>query len=292
MSESLQLRELASIFSSPVYRALAQARWTPTLARLSVLQALGGVSESTPLGMALEKGFTELARHYRVEYVYKNIIASSIIFGRHSPATASAVLEIAAGDSIADIVVLNGVSTAYEIKTDLDQFSRLPRQLEDYSKCFDRVVVVTSRDRAEAALELVPSPHGVVGVDRRGRMRTYREASTDVARLESQAMFQMLRREEYLGILKRTTDLEIPEGENPTWIEARVAFTAIPLDVLQREVLAELRRRGMKVANVAPSIRVLPQSVRALAYSNQLSRVGFRRLLARLSEPVSSLAEL
>lgn len=236
--------------------------------------------------------YTQLARDYRVEYVYKNTIASSMVFGRHSPGTASAVLELSAGDSVADIVVLNGASTAYEIKTDLDQFSRLPHQVADYAKCFDKVVVVTSSSRAEAALELVPAVHGVIGVDRRGRMRTYREPTVDESRLDPHLMFQLLRRDEYLAILKRTGGFGTSAGEDDDWISMRSAFAALPTDVLRHEVLGELRRRGMAVAKINPSIRLLPKSVRALAYSTKLSRVGFNRLLTRLNQPMSSLTAL
>ncbi|MFK4298480.1 hypothetical protein ABH924_003649 [Arthrobacter sp. GAS37] len=253
---------------------------------------MDGVTDSTPLGEALETAYAQLVRDYRVEYVYKNTIASTMVFGRHSPDTASAVLELAAGDSIADIVVLNGASTAYEIKTDLDQFSRLPQQVADYAKCFDKVIVVTSRAKAEAALDLVPSAHGVIGVDRRGRMRTYREPTVDETRLDPGLMFRMLRREEYLGILKRTIGFGVDPTEGDGWIEARTAFAALPPNVVRHEVLVELRRRGMAIAKVNPSIRRLPKSVRALAYSSKLSRVGFGRLLTRLNQPVSSLAGL
>lgn len=283
---------VASVFSAPTYRALAQAQWTPALSRLSALHEVGGVTGSTLLGEALELAYTRLALDYRVEYVYKNTIASNIVFGRHSPDTASAVLELSAGDSIADIVVLNGASTAYEIKTDFDQFSRLPHQLSDYAKCFDKVVVVTSRSRAEAALEIVPSVHGVIGVDRRGRMRTYREPTFDESRLDPHLMFQLLRRDEYLAILKRTLGFETKAGNNQDWVAIRSVFAALPPDVVRHEVLGELRRRGMAVAGVNPSIRLLPKSIRALAYSRKLSRVGFNRLLARLDQPMSSLAEL
>lgn len=279
------------MFSSPTYRALAQAQWTPALSRLSALHEVDGVTSGTALGEALDAAYTQLARDYRVEYVYKNTIVSRMVFGRHSPDTASAVLELAAGDSIADIVVLNGASTAYEIKTDLDQFSRLPQQVADYAKCFDKVVVVTSRSRAEVALDLVPSAHGVIGVDRRGRMRTYREPTVDKSRLDPQLMFQMLRRDEYFAILKRTVGFGM-SGANDDWITMRAAFAALPPDVVRHEVLRELRRRGMAVSKVNPSIRLLPMSVRALAYSCNLSRVGFRRMLTRLNQPMSSLAAL
>lgn len=292
MSGCLQLRGIASVFSSPTYLALAKAQWTPALSRLGNLHAVNGVTDNTPLGDALDRAYALLACDYRVEYVYKNTIASSMVFGRHSPDTASAVLELAAGDSIADIVVLNGASTAYEIKTDLDQFSRLSRQVADYAKCFDKVVVVTSRSRAEAALDLVPSDHGVIGVDGRGRMRTYREPTIDETRLDPQMMFQMLRREEYLSILRRTCGFDETAGDNDTWAAARAAFATIPLGTVRHEVLGELRGRGMAVAKANPAVRQLPRSVRALAYSSKLSRVGFSRLITRLNQPVSSLAAL
>lgn len=60
LSDCIQLREVASVFSSPTYRALAQAQWTPALSRLAALREVDGVTDGTLLGDALETAYSQL----------------------------------------------------------------------------------------------------------------------------------------------------------------------------------------------------------------------------------------
>lgn len=66
------------------------------------------------------------------------------------------------GESRADVAVVNGELTAYEIKSDRDVLDRLPKQAEVYGRCFDRVVIVVGPRLYEAALAEVPLWWGVM----------------------------------------------------------------------------------------------------------------------------------
>jgi hypothetical protein len=77
----------------------------------------GGTGKQQTVGERLDADLDELNRQYRCEYVYKAAIASRIVFGRHSPSTASLAIELNVAGSIVDCAVFNGTSTVYEIKT-------------------------------------------------------------------------------------------------------------------------------------------------------------------------------
>ena len=131
--------QLAAAFSPAVLKGLASADARAVAPRLAPVAAMAPNPEAT-LGEAFDAALKSLVAGHRSEYVFKNQIISKVVFGRHSPRTASALLELPMGQSVADVVVLNGTSTTYEVKTDLDQFTRLSTQLDDYAR--DRKSVV------------------------------------------------------------------------------------------------------------------------------------------------------
>lgn len=71
------------------------------------------------------------------------------------------IFELPVGKSRVDICKVNGHSSAYEIKTDLDTFSRLEKQLLDYIDVFETVYVVTSEMRWRELPEYVPESCGI-----------------------------------------------------------------------------------------------------------------------------------
>lgn len=66
------------------------------------------------------------------------------------------------GTSRIDIAVVNGVMHGYEIKSDLDNFDRLPEQMATYNKIFNKMTIVVGWSHLEAAINTVPDWWGVV----------------------------------------------------------------------------------------------------------------------------------
>nr|WP_247713201.1 sce7726 family protein [Qipengyuania polymorpha] len=64
----------------------------------------------------------------------------------------------------ADVVVTNGRFAGYEIKSDLDSLSRLPRQVRGYSEVFERAFVVTTTRRVVQAKKYLPDWWGLIEI--------------------------------------------------------------------------------------------------------------------------------
>lgn len=77
-----------------------------------------------------------------------------------SPKSVS-IFELPIGKSRVDMCKVNGHSAAYEIKTDLDTFTRLKSQLKDYFDVFETVYVVTSEERWQDLPDYVPDACGI-----------------------------------------------------------------------------------------------------------------------------------
>lgn len=278
-------RRLAPVFSTRVFRALAAEHPEGVTARLAPLATVD-VPDTATLAERFEVAHRSLVASYRSEYVFKNTLVSKIVFGKHRPGTASAILEMQMGDSEADLLVLNGTSTVYEIKTDLDQFNRLSSQLRDYCTHADRVYVVTSDGRAATAENLVPNHVGILALKRSGALSTVRPATSNLDQLRHEYLFRMLRRHEAQALLCDRIGYtpDVPTGH----LSERMAalFSELAIADAHRLVVAQLRQRGRAAASLT-STGGFPTSLRALAYAAELSGIGRERLLRRLHQPMS-----
>lgn len=276
---AVSFRQLASIFSRRVFAELGKGQLPDSVA--AAKRNLFGKTGTT-VATVLEHAYAEIRSGYRTEYVYKNELASKVLFGRHSPKVASMVTEMRIGASILDVAIFNGTSSAYEIKTEYDNFARLEEQLSDYSKVFDKVVVVTHPKAADAALAIAPSHVGVLAFNAKGALSVRREAVSNQANIAPAAVFHTLRQAEYLNILARTHGWEANVPRGLLFKQAKNLFCELPPAVAHDEAVAEWRKRTTDVA-LAEFVSSLPASLRALAISEPLSGIGRQRLQGSIS---------
>ncbi|MFD4957879.1 sce7726 family protein [Microbacterium sp. NPDC058389] len=269
-------RDLSGVFTTASLRALAAPHPWEAGRRFSVLG--DALQANIPLGAVLDEAFDTLKGTRRSEYVFKNEIVSRIVFGRHRPTSASAAVEFGVGISKADVVVVNGTTTVYEVKTDFDSFARLHTQLRDYSEFAEHVYVVVSARRGDAALEAAAEHVGVIALHASGRMQTLRPAEGGLERITREKLFQVLRAGERSDILAA----ECAHNDGTT-MGMREAFSRIPVPTLHAHVVRLLRRRFGGATSVV-SDPGFPHSLRALAYGVSLSGSAQSRLLERLQE--------
>jgi hypothetical protein len=172
------LANVASVLSSATLRSLSSLQPMDALTRLARTLPVATAAGARTIGDMFDAAYDTLQRDYRNEYVFKNAVVSKIVFGRHRPTTASALLELSLGDSYADVAIMNGTSTVYKIKTDLDSFARLPSQLANYQTRVEHVHVVVSDRRAAAAERHVPDGVGLIALLRGGSLRTIRDSAS------------------------------------------------------------------------------------------------------------------
>src|SRR5690606_10538445 len=75
--------------------------------------------------------YSELSKFYRNEYLYKNSFINEILLNQYGLNDTIVLNEFRVGNSIADIVLFNGSSKAFEIKSELDSNRRLQGQIAD-----------------------------------------------------------------------------------------------------------------------------------------------------------------
>ena len=139
-----QLAAYSRLFSSAVLREMAKKRKSPLFTRLAIESGVLELARSHGrVADVFEAAFSVLKkRGLRDEYIYKTALTQRVLLGKHNLNTASMLTEFRAGECKADIAILNGTTTVYEIKSERDSLARLDRQLRNYRKVFASIVVI------------------------------------------------------------------------------------------------------------------------------------------------------
>lgn len=198
---NVEYRKLSKIFNSSVLNDIA-------VGDFSYIQKVSEefFSDCTTWNLSeiYQKSFEILQKHYPNEYVYKNLIATKILLGRHSLNTATMLSEFRAGTNKADCVILNGKSICYEIKTDYDSLIRLNDQLDAYTQIFDEVYVVCSKKHIDSVLKNVDSSIGVLNLSEKSTFQEIRKAN-NTREKNKKLLIQSLRQSEYLELFEKLT---------------------------------------------------------------------------------------
>lgn len=127
------LNALSRIFTPLVLDNVAEKGYSSYLTEVcSNSLLLNNIDMDLPFAEFLNRVYSFLFKNYRNEYIYKNVIVNKILLGKHSLKTSQMLTEFRVGKCKADVVVLNCTSTVYEIKSELDSFNRLGKQLGVY----------------------------------------------------------------------------------------------------------------------------------------------------------------
>lgn len=285
LTQEERLRVLSRLFTRPTIASLSHTGdWRVAcdfLRRHNLLRP----SREQPLGSIFELAWKELRKLYRSEYVYKNEVASRIVFGRHRPTTAAFQLEMPVGRSIVDLAVYNGTSTAYEIKTEFDSARRLETQTLDYLKAFEMVFIVAHPDYAPNYANVVRAEVGVLALRKNGSLSVFKPATVNRDRLDLQTIFRCLRREEYLEALgARAPELrKLPNGLVAA--QSSLIFNDLPKSEAHRLYVDLMRKRKANRATADFAHR-LPKSLRALGCGIPLSTRQRANLVSALQGKV------
>ncbi|MEM7486995.1 MAG: sce7726 family protein [Bacteroidota bacterium] len=90
-----------------------------------------------------------LESKYQNEYILKNSFLNEWLIEEVGHDNSQVFSEFRVGNAIADLVMFNGTSKAFEIKTDMDSPKRLDYQLENYHKAFNEIYLILPESKVE-----------------------------------------------------------------------------------------------------------------------------------------------
>lgn len=189
--------------------------------------------------------YKSLQKNYRCEYIYKNNLVLKLI-KEHSLKTTLLINELKIGTSKADLVMLNGAIRVFEIKTELDDFTKLSKQLNDYQKFADGVSIVTDERNAQRLkIEYANTNIGIIILDTKNKLQTIKEANSNTSFFDFDVIFKILRKQEYLDLVAENFGF-IPNVPNTQIFKACYELLAsINIVEFQKQVLNKLKERKL-----------------------------------------------
>lgn len=229
-------------------------------------------------GELLSGIYSELGKHYRNEYYYKNTLLNKLLLGVHSVNTTTALTEVPIARSKADFVLINGKAVVYEIKTELDNLERLSSQIDDYYKAFDHVAVVTYEKNVSDLQQLLlrrQRPVGIYVLRRNDKIGIISKPQRYAGSLDKETIFKILRKDEFEEILSAWYGLLPNVSQFRYYTTCKEMFEQIPIGELYPLFLKVLKQRVHIEKEMIDSI---PYELRFLAYFMRLNHLDCQKL--------------
>ena len=115
-----------------------------------------------------------LKEYYHNDFFVRYSFINSVL----SKSEAISFEEFPIGNSRVDLASINGKSIAYEIKSEYDNYERLEKQIEDYSRCFEYVYVICPKSKIKNIKKHLPNYCGIYayGGGNNIRFKVYKRA--------------------------------------------------------------------------------------------------------------------
>jgi hypothetical protein len=233
-----------------------------------------------------EAAFSLLKREgYRHEYIYKAALTHKILLGKHSLQTASMINEFRVGDCKADVAILNGTATVYEVKSERDSLARLERQIAAYATVFAKVYVIAAERHVSAVSATVPDFVGIVCLNSRHQISTLRDAVDQPERTSPAAIFDSIRTEEARAILS-LFGITVPCVPN-TELYGVLRRAFVKLDPIQAQKgMVSVLKRTRNLLPLSELVDQLPVSLHSAALSVPIRKMDHQRLVNAVNTPL------
>jgi hypothetical protein len=280
-----QLRSYSTIFSSSSFsKLLKQDDYSFIDAKIKRYDVLKVGSSIVTYYDYIKYIYKLLRKKYRNEYVFKNTLINELLIKNYGVKDTVFINEFRVGNSIADMVMFNGSSKAFEIKTELDSNKRLFNQLEDYKKIFNECYVVVHESQIEKYIANDVSI-GIIALFENPRSLKIQEIkkATVNKNIDSDTLIHSIRTSEYKNIIKRYFG-ELPEMNSFNMFDiCKRLFREIPNDKLNKLFIEELKNRKSNTQNIS----LYHKELRQIALSMNINDKNYNQLKSKLEQPIS-----
>lgn len=283
--QNVPSRKLWRIFAPAVVKDLAKLPGGKIAGSLlcELLTTYRG-SRSSRISEVYESAFLHLAKNQPAEYFYKNAVLQRSVLSKHGSKRSRAFFEFRAGKSKLDALIASDSLHAFEIKTELDHYRRLPTQIAEYQKRFAHVWVLSSEKQAATLEKQMPRDVGVAFMSGVRRFEIVRQAPRNTRLLESAAILECLRRNEYLDVVRDFGFNEVGVPNTLVFREAMRFAQDLDPEKIQEATLKRLKLRPNALSMSALSR--IPLCIRAAAVASHLGDDDVDVLLGALASRV------
>lgn len=147
--------------------------------------------------------YSILENNYQNEYILKNSFLNDWLIKELGESKSEIYSEFRIGNAIADLVMFNGSSKAFEIKTELDSDKRLSSQLQEYEKVFNEIFLIVPISKLDDYLNY-DHKIGIISFDmsNQNRFKLIREAYKN-SNIDPKSLMQIFHTREYKEIVNQ-----------------------------------------------------------------------------------------
>lgn len=285
-SDINQLREYSSIYSRKVFCDIIQYDNYTRLDSLRTRYDSRRKKEKNYLSY-IKYTYRKIAQNYRCEYVYKNEIINDILLKEYAHKDTTVFNEFRIQKSIVDLVMFNGHSRAFEIKTEYDSTFRLAKQLSEYTRLFQQCYVVFPENMLRTYSNEVPPNIGLIILkDNNGHitLEKVREATIN-ENIDVTLLMKCLHTEEYKKIVFDFYGYLPDVSCFKMYEECEKLIQKISKDKLQNYFLNLMKHRK----NNTYLLKKAPFEIRQICLQLGLSQDQLTILLNRLNKPLTNI---
>lgn len=231
----------------------------------------------------LKYTYKHLKKEYRCEYVYKNELINELLLKKYGTKNTVVINEFKVGNSVADMVLFNGTSKAFEIKTELDSEKRLTGQLNDYTRIFKECYIVTHESLIDKYAGKDENT-GIIAFARHGNSLKMLEIKRAIAneKIDAAILIRSLRTQEYKNIVIKYFG-ELPCVSNFKMFDACFSLMKqIPDNELNNLFINELKKRTSNTQ----LLHSFNYELRQLCLSLKINLKDYNELNLKLSQPI------
>jgi len=197
-----QLRDYSSLFSRSEAQSWLRRDFTSINFKITRYDGYWRSSAKATYLDYLRHIYHILEQNYPNEYILKNAFLTEWLIKEIGKSNSKVFSEYRVGDAVADLVMFNGESKVFEIKTEFDTDNRLTLQLENYRKAFNKIFIIIP----ESKLAFYQKYDVGVGLitfngNRIQKFILQRDATSN-AEVDAETIMHILHTQEYKSIVK------------------------------------------------------------------------------------------
>jgi len=226
--------------------------------------------------------YSVLALNYQNEYIFKNEFLNDWLISEIGEDNSKIFSEFRVGNSVADLVMFNGCSKVFEIKTEFDSDFRLPLQLENYKKAFNQIYLIVP----ETKLRFYEKYDSTIGLI---TFNSSNENSFEINRralnnpeIDPQTIMSILHTNEYKSLVKKHFGY-LPEMTSFNQFKlCSELICEIPNNELNKLFITQIKKRGDNEALSSRYYREFNQLFLAL----KMNRTNKKKMIDILKTPL------
>jgi hypothetical protein len=228
--------------------------------------------------------YNVLETHYQTEYIFKNSFLNEWLIKEIGESNSRVFNEYRVGNAVADLVMFNGISKVFEIKTEYDSDKRLALQLESYRKAFNQIFLIIPESKL-TAYKITDERVGLISFNgnKEQKFTLQREAVIN-QEVDAETIMHILHTHEYKTIVKSHFG-QLPDMTSFNQFQkCRELIKTIPNHLLNKYFIEQMKRRNLE--NVLS--RRYYKEFNQLILAHKLNKDEKNNMIKKLKSPLKA----